>query len=127
VTKPVKLGLVNSRLKDFYDLLLLSQQFDFDGPLLATAITRTFAHRQTLVTPLPLALTPAFAADAGKQRQWRAFLKKSRLDNAPAELAEVVDALARFLLPLAETIHGGQGFGRAWRAPGPWQERGAAK
>ena len=53
-------------LEDFYDLLLLSQQFDFDGPLLATAITRTFAHRQTAVTPVPVALTPAFAADAGK-------------------------------------------------------------
>ena len=76
---------------------------------------------------MPLALTPAFAADAGKQTQWRAFLKKSRLDNAPAELPEVVDVLARFLLPLAEAIHGGQAFGRAWRAPGPWQERGAAK
>jgi hypothetical protein len=28
----VKLGTLNSRMKDFYDIWLLSRQFDFDGP-----------------------------------------------------------------------------------------------
>ena len=32
----VKLGLANSRMKDFYDIWLLSQQFDFDGAILST-------------------------------------------------------------------------------------------
>lgn len=36
----VKLGLVNSRMKDFYDIWLLSQQFDFDGSVLSNAIAR---------------------------------------------------------------------------------------
>ena len=31
----VKLGALNSRMKDFYDIWLLSRQFDFDGPTLA--------------------------------------------------------------------------------------------
>lgn len=39
-----KLGLLNSRMKDFYDLWLLARQFDFDGPTLATAIRRTFEN-----------------------------------------------------------------------------------
>jgi hypothetical protein len=34
----VKLGLLYSRMKDFYDIWLLSRQFDFDGRILAEAI-----------------------------------------------------------------------------------------
>jgi hypothetical protein len=110
-------------MKDFYDIWLLSRRFDFDGPVLATAVSRTFGNRKTPIVPLPLALTSAFAADAGKQTQWRAFVRKSRLEDAPAELQQVVDMLGAFLLPVAEAVHGGEAFERAWPAPGPWQER----
>ncbi len=34
----VKLGILNSRMKDFYDIWLLSRQFDFDGAQLTKAI-----------------------------------------------------------------------------------------
>jgi len=43
----IKLGTLNSRMKDFYDIWLLSRQFDFDGPTLAQAVTATFANRGT--------------------------------------------------------------------------------
>jgi hypothetical protein len=119
----VKLGLVNSRMKDFYDIWILSRQFDFDGLMLATAVTQTFANRKTSLVPSPLALTPAFAADAGKRTQWRGFLRKSRLDDVPAEIQEVVDTLAAFLLPVAEAVLGRQAFNHSWQAPGPWKER----
>jgi hypothetical protein len=117
----VKLGLFNSRLKDFYDLWLLSRQFNFDGPTLTEAVARTFAHRRTPAVARPFALTPAFAADAGKQTQWRAFLRKSRIEDAPAELGEVVGVLGEFLLPVAESVHGGGTLDRVWQAPGPWR------
>lgn len=119
----VKLGVVNSRMKDFYDIWLLAQHFDFDGPLLSTAITRTFANRKTSITPSPFALTPAFPADADKQKQWRAFVRKSGLGEAPAALQEVVDVLASFLLPIAVVIVDGRSFNQAWQAPGPWKKR----
>jgi hypothetical protein len=119
----VKLGLVNSRMKDFYDIWLLARQFDFDGMLLSTAITRTFANRKTAIAPSPFALTPAFPADADKQKQWRAFLRKSGLNDAPGELQEVVDVLGPFLLPLVVAIVDGQKFNQAWQAPGPWTNR----
>ena len=60
-----KFGLLNSRMKDFYDLWLLARQFDFDGPTLASAIRRTFTNRKTAVASLPTALTPPFGGDAG--------------------------------------------------------------
>jgi hypothetical protein len=118
----VKLGLVNSGMKDFYDIALLARQFDFDGPLLSSAITRTFANRKTSITPSPFALTPAFTADADKQKQWRAFVRKSRLDDTSAELQEVVDFLGQFLLPVAVAIADGHAFNQVWQAPGPWKK-----
>ena len=46
----VKLGMLNSRMKDFYDIWLLSRQFDFNGPDLAqhTADLRAARHRAGL-------------------------------------------------------------------------------
>lgn len=56
----VKLGMLNTRMKDFYDLWLLSRRFDFDGKTLAEAVRATFAKRGTIVTAAPTAFTPAF-------------------------------------------------------------------
>ena len=60
-----KLGLLNSRMKDFYDLWVLARRFDFDGTTLASAIRRTFANRKTAVRSHPTPLTPAFGSDCG--------------------------------------------------------------
>jgi len=38
----VKLGIANTRMKDFYDLWLLAQRFEFNGDLLRHAFTTTF-------------------------------------------------------------------------------------
>ena len=37
----VKLGQLNSRIRDFFDIWLLARQFDFDGRSLAAAMQRT--------------------------------------------------------------------------------------
>jgi hypothetical protein len=116
----VKLGLVNSRMKDFYDLWLLARQFDFDGSTLTVAVARTFAHRKTQVAPLPFALTPAFADDPAKQAQWKGFVRRMRLENVPGELATVTRELVPFLVPVAEAVAAGTRFDRKWQAPGPW-------
>jgi hypothetical protein len=117
----VKLGQLNSRLKDFYDLWLLSRHFDFDGPVLAKAIANTFAHRGTPVTQQPFALTPTFTEDAAKRTQWQGFRKKSRLENATEELRDVVEALGNFLAPLAVALEQALPFEQVWKAPGSWQ------
>ncbi len=46
----VSLGIVNTRLKDFYDVWSLATSFDFDGDRLSAAVQATFARRGT---PLP--------------------------------------------------------------------------
>ncbi len=43
----VHLGSLNSRMKDFYDVWRLSQQFEFDDAVLSEAIRQTFDNRGT--------------------------------------------------------------------------------
>src|SRR3546814_3811416 len=93
----VALGRANSRMKDFYDIWILSRSFPFDNDRLARAIAATFARRGTAIpTELPDALTPAFAADEQKQRQWRVFIENVAL--APGDFADVIRDLSGFLM-----------------------------
>lgn len=116
-----KLGLLNSRMKDFYDLWILSRQFDFDGATLATAIQKTFANRKTAVLSSPTALTPKFGGDAAKQTQWQAFLRKTKLKDVPTTLQAEIDDLAQFIGPVAMAIENGLAFDQRWIALGPWR------
>jgi predicted nucleotidyltransferase component of viral defense system len=101
----VVLGRVNSRMKDFYDIWILSRSFQFTDDRLARAIAATFARRDTPVpTVLPDALTPAFAANEQKQRQWQAFVDD--LAQNPGDLASVVKDLGQFLMPHAAAAAG---------------------
>jgi predicted nucleotidyltransferase component of viral defense system len=96
----VALGRANSRMKDFYDVWILSRSFDFEDDRLARAIAATFARRGTAIpVEPPDALSPAFAADEQKQRQWRAFTEDVAENSG--ELAQVVKDLAAFLMPHA--------------------------
>jgi len=102
----VVLGLTTSRMKDLYDLDLLRQTFPFDDTLV-DAVRATFQRRGTpLPNELPIGLTDAFAEDATKQTQWRAFLRKA----SPAEeraLDEVVQGLRDWLWPVLDQARAG--------------------
>lgn len=117
----VKLGFLNSRMKDFFDVWLLSRQFDFDGFKLGAAIQATFANRGTTITAEPTAFSPAFATDPTKAAQWRAFVRKSRLAEAPSNFTTVIDAVATFLSSPAAAVRDGAAFEQSWNAPGPWK------
>lgn len=101
----VALGLANTRMKDFYDVWLLSSSYDFDEDRLARAIEATFERRGTVV-PLgePEALSQAFATDLSKQRQWAAFVRDLGGDVPTLDL--VVANLSEFLLPHARRARG---------------------
>lgn len=117
----VKLDVLNSRVKDFFDIWLLSRQFDFDGPILARAVTNTFTTRGTVMPAIPVALTGAFGNEPAKQTQWQGFVRKSRLQTAPVSFAEVVEAISGFLGPVAVAIANGESFHGTWKATGSWR------
>ncbi|MFA5205749.1 MAG: nucleotidyl transferase AbiEii/AbiGii toxin family protein [Lentisphaeria bacterium] len=92
---------LNSRMKDFFDIWLLSRRHSFDGAILGQALHETFTRRGTFFQAHPTALTPAFGAAKDKQTQWSAFLRKSHLGTvAPAAFPDVVAELSLFLSPL---------------------------
>jgi hypothetical protein len=45
----VKLGSLNSRMKDFYDIWITMRRFNFNGLQLAEALKKTFKHRNTVL------------------------------------------------------------------------------
>lgn len=93
----VQLRMSNTRMKDYFDLWLLSRQPGLNQETLRLAIKRTFANRQTPIEKDPIGLSAEFGADATKQKQWAAFLKRSAIKDAPESLAEVVEELKLFL------------------------------
>jgi predicted nucleotidyltransferase component of viral defense system len=117
----VRREALNSRVRDFYDIWLLSRQFDFDGGVLSTAVKRTFANRRTEVPASPVAFGPAFGEQDDKAAMWSAYVRKSRLGDAPSSFAAVVGAVAGFLGPVAAALADGRSFEKAWPAGGPWQ------
>ena len=117
----VKLGMANSRMKDFYDVLLLARTFRFEGAMLRDAIRATFSRRGTAIpTTPPEALTDGFSTDPVKQRQWRAFVTKSGLSKKAEELGSVVTELAGFLVPPMIAAATRAEFERVWGSGGPW-------
>jgi hypothetical protein len=93
----VMLGRANSRMKDFYDICMLSRSNDFASDTLPRAIRATFDRRATAI-PVghPDALTLAFATDASKQQQWTSFVANVALQ--PGTLAEVIAEIGPFLM-----------------------------
>jgi len=114
----VKLGMLNSRMKDFYDIWLLSRQFDFDGAKLAKAIRLTFEQRGTKLPSEIEAFTDTYIDT--KQTQWTAFWKRLQQDHVPAAFREITSVVEEFLAPLASTISAGNPKPTKWTAPGPW-------
>ena len=96
-----QLGMTNTRMKDYFDLLALAREGAMDSATLSRAIAATFERRGTpLPEALPVGLTPQFARDPQPLKVWGAFLLRNRL-VAP-ELGEVIQELATFFQPLLD-------------------------
>ncbi len=116
----VKRGEINSRMKDFYDIWLLARQFDFQGRILAGAIQRTFKRRGTKLPETMDPLIKALIEDETKEIQWRGFIRKSRLKNAPRSFARVIEDIKDFLDPVLKDFDLKSSPKKIWKAPGPW-------
>ncbi len=118
----VNLGVLNSRMKDFYDISFLSRMFDFMGETLAEAIEKTFENRNTPIIVNPTVFDHSFTKDEDKLVQWLGFIKKAKLTDAPESFEDVAAAVKVFLEPIVASIVERQRFHGIWTAPGPWRE-----
>ena len=118
----VKLGIANSRMKDFHDLHSLSKTFEFDGKALVDAVRATFELRATAFPEgdRPFALTPEFYEDENKIKQWRAFCNKNKPHVQEIELNALVARLLSFLIPVIKSAKGGPELNR-WTPDDQWQ------
>ena len=115
-----KLGLLNSRMKDYYDIALLSRMYPFEGRNLIGAIVATFRHRGTRIEAEPIGLTDAFYTDPARAVQWRAFIRRSRFTEQPGEERLVVD-IRQFALPVLAAAGDEKPFEACWLPGGPWE------
>lgn len=117
----VYLGTANSRIKDFFDIWLMANTFDFEGEHLSKAIRKTFEQRGTEISTAPIALESDFMADPHTQALWSGFVGRSSLVDAPARLDELRQPMRAFLLPIAEALRESGEFRGTWQAGGPWR------
>ncbi len=110
----IKLGYLNSRMKDFYDIWLLSCYFRFEFTDLAEAVRLTFKQRGTeLKQPVE-----AFSAEfvSSKQNMWIAFCKRLKLDNVSLSFQDIVAEVESFLIPVVKGVP----ELKKWKPSGPW-------
>lgn len=116
----VRFGPVNSRMKDFYDIWLLSNTNEFKGQILSKAIRGTFDARGTRVPDDISGLLMSIAGEEGKQAQWTAFLERSAITNVHSMFSEVVDHLCKFLTSPFGALSSEELFEGRWNPGGPW-------
>ncbi|WP_083874389.1 nucleotidyl transferase AbiEii/AbiGii toxin family protein [Dactylococcopsis salina] len=117
----VYLGISNSRMKDFYDLLFLAKNFEFKGQILKEAIEATFKRRKTSISEeIPLALTEEFTQNLAKEKAWKGFLNKNQLEPENPTLRDIIEELKLFLIPPYIAISKNQVFEKTWRPDQKW-------
>jgi hypothetical protein len=110
----VSLGELNSRMKDFYDVWLLSRQFAFELEKLAEATKRTVKQRGTeLAEPID-AFSQAFVTS--RQPLWTAFRKRLKQEHLPESFAEITAEVEAFMSPVIK----GEPTQASWLPAGPW-------
>lgn len=118
------LGELNSRMKDYFDVWFLSQQFEFSGKKLYEALTKTFLVRKLTTENIEIetVFSEFFYHDKNKMAQWKSFLSQNRLEFAPVQLEAVINSIATFILPLINSMQSNKKFTgywnrRAWIVP----------
>jgi predicted nucleotidyltransferase component of viral defense system len=121
----VSLGTANSRMKDFYDIATLANEYSFMERSLAAALSTTFERRDTALPSEGLStLFTRLRAEPNKAIHWKAFMKKAAPRNNWS-LEETLDRVIAFAEePLLATARADRST-RFWPPGGPWREKAA--
>lgn len=118
----IKLGLLNSRMKDFYDIWLMTRRFEFKGANIARAIKKTFNNRRTdMPNKKPLFADEIYDEESDRQMLWSAFLKKTDIQHAPKTLSAVAKEIERFLIQPLIALNNNSSFDKIWKQDKGWQ------
>ena len=118
----VSLGMLNSRMKDYYDIWYLSRHFSFRADTLTKAIRSTFLYRGTPIPADPIVLSETFALDPTRITLWKAFRNRTQLKDAPDELLAVIKDLRRFLLLVIDHVNNDNEPTLLWNPKENWSD-----
>jgi predicted nucleotidyltransferase component of viral defense system len=96
-------GYLNSRYKDFYDIYILSQNYEFGYETLHNAVVETFENRKTKMTMDSAAFGEEFLSDPVHQTRWKAFLKKKKA-LTQVSMPDVMKRVKTFARPLLDEV-----------------------
>ena len=110
----IRLGALNSRMKDFCDVYMLSQANDFEGIVLQEALKETFANRNTVFERNPIVFSDEFKKNKEKKKQWEAFIRRTRMQNIPEDFEDILSQIIKFINPVYERILAEDDFIKSW-------------
>jgi len=115
------LAELNSRMKDFYDIWILSRKYPFHGSTLQDAIMATCQRRSTPLSSKALIFSKEFADRSGKHVQWKTFLQKTHIPGIFEDFPMIMESIREFLHPVAEASENQGRFEKEWLPGGPWR------
>ncbi|OXU14652.1 nucleotidyl transferase AbiEii/AbiGii toxin family protein [Sedimentisphaera salicampi] len=109
-----KLDILNSRMKDIYDIWILSRRFEFDGAYLQKSIINTFKQRETEATENVAIFTERYSQNEEKLQQWRGFVRKSKVSDVPKDLSHIAGEIKIFIQPVLVSIINNVDYKKTW-------------
>lgn len=97
----VSLGYFTSRIKDFYDIYYMAENYEFLSDTLNTAIKATFNNRLTNIANYKMIFSPKFFEDANKNTQWIAFISRLGI-NSVITFGDCLKKIQTFLTPILD-------------------------
>ncbi len=110
----IALTVVNSRMKDFYDIYTLLNSHNFDGKKLQEAISQTLQRRHTVIEKENVIFSQEFIKDYNRNKLWKAFLRKININDL--EFQEVMKCIIIFLRPIYNDIVLEEKFFKTWNS-----------
>lgn len=121
VEAALDLAGLNSRMKDFYDIWVLSQKYTFGGRALKEAMSATCTKRKTSIRSDSEMFSKDFSERSDKQVQWSAFIKKGLFTGVPEKFSRLMIDIRTFILPIVRSIENEESFKFIWPVGGPWK------
>ena len=116
-----KLGMLNSRVKDYYDIYQLSRYFPFMGMALKNGIGMIFEQERSIIpSGIPDALTDAFGQIPEKRILWKRFLARIEKGSLALAFDQMIESIREFILPPAKSAAENNRFDLYWPPRGPW-------
>ena len=114
------LGDLNTRMNDFYDIWVISNEFQIDGSSLLEAVSTTFKTRGTR---FEVKLSTLFSEEFidSKSDLWKAFLAGiGKEENASTNFESILVRIVEFIQPIMDVLTNDSKLDKKWDPKKGW-------